>query len=198
MAAVPDDAVTTNRPVGTCTGPTVVAVHASPTHDFSKHTRDEIELHEGHGVAGDAHYGATVKHRSRVARDATRPNLRQVHLIHAELFDHLAGRGYRVTPGALGENVTTSGIDLLGLPTGTRLRLGDRAVVTVTGLRNPCHQINGLADGLLKEMVRVTEDGDTQRLAGVMSVVSHSGTVRAGDPIVVELPPEPYHPLAVV
>lgn len=173
-------------------------MHSNPRHEFSKRSRDLVELHEGLGVAGDAHYGATVKHRSRVARDASQPNLRQVHLIHAELFDHLAERGHRVEPGALGENLTTSGIDLLGLPVGTRLRIGDEAVVTVTGLRNPCQQINGLADGLLKELVSVADDGSTVRLAGVMGIVSRSGTVRPGDVIVVESPPVPHFPLTVV
>lgn len=178
--------------------PTVLAVHSNPRHEFSKPTREVIELHEGLGVVGDAHYGATVKHRSRVARDASQPNLRQVHLMHAELFDHLAEHGFHVAPGGLGENVTTSGLDLLGLPVGTRLRFGDTTVVTVTGLRNPCHQINGLADGLMKQLVSVTDDGSTRRLAGVMGIVSRSGTIRGGDPIVVELPPVPHHPLTVV
>jgi len=175
----------------------VVAVHLSPAHSFSKTDVPEIELHEGRGVVGDAHYGVTVQHRSRVRADPSQPNVRQVHLMHAELFDALAGRGYRVEPGQLGENVTTRGIRLLDLPVGTRLAVGE-AVITVTGLRNPCQQINDFQDGLLKELVRSDDDGKVVRLAGVMGIVSRSGRIRPGDAIGVVLPPEPRFPLTKV
>lgn len=166
----------------------VVAVHRDAQHRFTKPTVDEIVLIEDFGVEGDAHSGATVKHRSRVKRDATQRNLRQVHLIHSELFDQVADDGFTMTPGLIGENVTTRGVDLLALPAGTLLRLGPDAVVEVTGLRNPCVQINGVQDGLMKRLVSVDDDGETVRLAGVMSVVLAGGTVRAGDVIAVELP----------
>ncbi|REF37132.1 MOSC domain-containing protein [Thermasporomyces composti] len=174
---------------------TVVAVCRSATHTFSKPTRDRIRLVAGVGVEGDAHAGTTVKHRSRVARDPSQPNLRQVHLIHAELHDELRDAGYDVEPGDLGENVTTRGIDLLGLPTGTLLHLGDSAVVEVTGLRNPCTQINDFAPGLLNQVLLRGEDGRIIRKAGIMGVVRTGGEVRPGDPIKVELPPEPHRPL---
>ncbi|GAA4154502.1 MOSC domain-containing protein [Gryllotalpicola daejeonensis] len=175
----------------------VVAVHVSPQHSFSKPDVTEIELHEGRGVVGDAHYGVTVKHRSRVRRDPSQPNLRQVHLMHAELFDELAAAGHHVEPGQLGENVTTRGVPLLELPVGTRLTIGD-AVVTVTGLRNPCQQINDFQDGLMKRLVFTDDDGEVVRLAGVMGIVSRSGSVRPGDAIDVELPAEPHFPLSPV
>lgn len=176
----------------------VVAVHLSPVHEFSKQTVDLIRLLEGLGVEGDAHCGTTVKHRSRVARDPSQPNLRQVHLIHAELFDDLRDRGHRVAPGQLGENITTHGVDLLGLPVGTRLAIGDSAVVTVTGLRNPCQQINAFQPGLLKHVARPTADGDVERLTGVMGIVSRAGVVPGGAPIAVHLPPEPHFALTRV
>ena len=154
----------------------------------AKDTVDEIVLVEGVGVEGDAHAGTTVQHLSRVRRDPTQPNLRQVHLIHAELFDEVAADGFTMAPGLIGENVTTRGVDLLALPEGSLLRLGPDAVVEITGLRNPCVQINGVEDGLMKRLVSVDADGETVRLAGVMSVVRSGGTVRAGDAITVELP----------
>lgn len=175
----------------------VVAVHVSPSHSFSKTPQDSIALVEGLGVAGDAHFGATVQHRSRVAVDPSQPNVRQVHLIPGELFDDLAAAGFAVEPGELGENITTSGIDLLALPVGTRLQIGD-AVVTVTGLRNPCQQINEFRSGLLKQVVRVDDDGQVIRLAGVMGIVSRSGPVAPGDAVDVELPPPPHFPLTRV
>jgi MOSC domain-containing protein YiiM len=137
----------------------------------------------------------TVKHRSRVAQDPTQPNLRQVHLIHEELFAEVARAGYEVSPGDLGENITTSGIDLLGLPVGTLLHIGAEAVVEVTGLRNPCLQIDSFRSGLLKQVVGRDEDGNVVRKAGIMSIVVHGGEVRPGDPIRVELPAEPHRPL---
>lgn len=175
----------------------VTSVHVSPHHGFSKSSTDRIRLIEGQGVEGDAHCGVTVRHRSRVAADPSQPNLRQVHLIHGELFDDLAGAGFTVAPGELGENITTSGLDLLALPVGARLGFGD-AVVIVTGLRNPCDQINGLAPGLLKQVVRTDEHGNVERLAGVMGIVSRGGEVVPGCPIDVDLPPEPHHRLTRV
>ncbi|WP_166998134.1 MOSC domain-containing protein [Paramicrobacterium fandaimingii] len=175
----------------------VVAVSRSDTHSFSKPTVDEITLVEGIGVAGDAHSGTTVKHRSRVKKNPSTPNVRQVHLIHRELFDQVADAGYTVKPGEMGENITTSGIDLLGLPVGTRLAVGD-VVITITGLRNPCSQINDYQPGLMKQMVFADGDGHTVRLAGVMGIVSRGGTVRAGDVVTVTLPTGPHHALTTV
>ena len=177
---------------------TVVAVSRSPTHSLSKPTSDSIRLVTGLGVDGDAHQGAHVKHRSRVARDPTQPNLRQVHLIHAELHDELAGRGFSIAPGQMGENVTTRGVDLLGLPTGTRLHLGDAAVIEVTGLRNPCVQLDGLQKGLMAATLAHGPDGYLIRKAGVMAVVLSDGDVRPGDPVRVELPTAPHRALTPV
>lgn len=173
----------------------VVAVSRDSEHRFSKQNMDEITLLAGIGVAGDAHAGATVRHRSRVAADPAQPNLRQVHLIHAELHDELAQRGFDVEPGQLGENVTVRGIELLALPRGTRLRIGAEAVVEVTGLRNPCNQINDFRPGLLKEVVHTDERGNLVRKAGIMGIVVHGGIVRPGDPIICEVPAEPHVPL---
>jgi len=176
----------------------IVAVSRSSTHTFVKGTEPEIELIEGLGVAGDAHAGVTVKHRSRVARDPSQPNLRQVHLIHAELHDELRGAGFDVSAGQMGENVTTRGIDLLGLPTGTRLRLGDAAIVEITGLRNPCAQLEQIQEGLMAAVLDRDARGNLIRKAGVMGVVVAGGRVRTGDPIAVELPPSPHQPLQPV
>lgn len=158
-------------------------MHRSPVHGFSKESFPSVVLVAGHGVEGDAHSGTTVKHRSRVAKDPTQPNLRQVHLIPSELLASLD-----VAPGALGENVTTSGVDLFALSAGTRLRLGPDAVLEVTGLRNPCVQIDNYRTGLLKQVLGRAEDGSVVRRAGIMSVVLAGGVVSAGDPIVVEAP----------
>lgn len=179
----------------------VHGVHLDRKHRFRKEPADTITLVEGLGVQGDAHAGVTVQHPSRVRRDPTLPNLRQVHLIHAELLRDLAGKGYDVAPGVLGvlgENVTTLGIDLLGLPTGSVLQLGATARVTVTGLRNPCSQIDQLGAGLLKHLLYTADDGSTVRLAGVMGVVSDGGVVRRDDPIQVTLPDADHVPLAPV
>lgn len=170
----------------------VSALHTDSSHRFSKTAAAQIELVEGLGVAGDAHFGATVQHLSRVRADPTAPNLRQVHLMHQELFDWLDGRGFSVAPGDLGENVTTTGVDLLGLPRATMLHLGPDAVVEVTGLRNPCSQIENFHAGLLKELVGRDEAGEIVRRAGIMGVVHRGGTVQAGDRIEVVLPPEPH------
>ncbi|MFG2644960.1 MOSC domain-containing protein [Streptomyces sp. NPDC048370] len=176
----------------------VTSVSSNAVYAFTKPNRDSVTLLAGLGVEGDVHAGVTVKHRSRVAQDPTVPNLRQVHLIHAELFDEVLGAGFEVAPGALGENITTRGVDLLGLPTGTRLHLGAEAVVEVTGLRNPCAQIDNYRHGLLKQVLGRDEDGQIVRKAGIMSVVLTGGEVRPGDPIRVELPAEPHRPLEKV
>ncbi|MEV7108350.1 MOSC domain-containing protein [Streptomyces atroolivaceus] len=174
---------------------TVTAVSRNAVHSFTKSNRESVTLLAGLGVEGDAHAGVTVKHRSRVAQDPTQPNLRQVHLIHQELFTELRDAGFEVGPGDLGENVTTSGIDLLSLPVGTLLHLGDEAVVAVTGLRNPCLQIDVFQDGLLKQVVGRAGDGTVIRKAGVMGVVTAGGVVRPGDAVKAELPAEPHQPL---
>ena len=176
----------------------VVAVSVSPVHAISKPAQDSIRLLAGLGVEGDAHAGETVKHRSRVARDPTQPNLRQVHLIHAELHDELRAAGFDLAPGEMGENVTTRGIDLLGLPTGARLRLCEAAVVAVTGLRNPCYQLDLLRPGLMAATLGRGADGSLIRKAGVMGVVLQGGEVKPGDLIRVEPPPEPHQPLKPV
>jgi MOSC domain-containing protein YiiM len=178
--------------------PIVVAVHLSPSHTFSKPASAAIRLLAGLGVEGDAHMGTTVKHRSRVARDPSQPNLRQVHLIHAELHDTLRAQGFSVSAGQMGENITTRGLDLLGLPTGTRLHLGDEAVVEVTGLRNPCAQLDGLQAGLMAAVLDRDEHGNLIRKAGIMGIVLAGGLVRPNDPIRLELPPGPRLPLEPV
>lgn len=174
---------------------TVTHVAADGRHRFSKPTQDVIRLIVGEGVEGDAHRGVTVKHRSRVRADPTQPNLRQVHLIHGELFDDLAAQGFEVAPGVLGENVTTRGIDLLALPRGTVLRLGAEALVEVTGLRNPCSQIEKFQTGLLKAVLDRAADGSLIRKSGIMGIVLVGGAVRSGDAISVTLPAEPHVPL---
>ena len=176
----------------------VIAVAKDATHRFSKHPVPAITLLAGLGVEGDAHAGVTVKHRSRVAKDPTVPNLRQVHLIQAELFDELAAAGFAVAPAAMGENVTTRGIDLLALSTGTRLRLGEVAVVEVTGLRNPCRQIDAFQPGLMQAVLGRDAQGGLIRKAGVMAVVLQGGPVAAGDVVSVEWKPPRFHPLAPV
>ena len=179
-------------------GGVVTAVSRSATHTMSKPNQGSITLLAGLGVEDDAHKGETVKHRSRVARDPSQPNLRQVHLIHSELHDELCATGFDVAAGQMGENVTTRGVDLLGLPTGTRLHLGDAAVVEVTGLRNPCAQLDGLQPGLMAATLDRDAEGNLVRKAGIMGIVLTGGEVHAGDPIRVELPPEPHRPLAPV
>ena len=176
----------------------VRAVSRSATHTMTKPNTDSISLVAGQGVDGDAHQGVTVKHRSRIERFGGTPNLRQVHLIHAELFDELRAAGFTVSAGQMGENVTTEGVDLLGLPTGARLHLGAAAIIEVTGLRNPCRQLDKLQPGLMAATLARDADGNLVRKAGIMGIVLEGGEVRGGDPIRVELPPPPHQKLAPV
>ena len=176
----------------------VLAVHRKAEHLFSKDRAAEIELVAGHGVRNDAHFGTTVQHRSRVAKDPSQPNLRQVHLLHAELFEEVARQGQHVLPGQMGENITTRGLNLLALATGTRLRLGPRALVEVTGLRNPCKQIEAFQPGLLAAVVERAADGALVRKAGVMAIVLAGGFVRAGDAIEIVHAPAAYKALQPV
>jgi MOSC domain-containing protein YiiM len=166
----------------------VISVSRSSSHSFSKESRDAIRLLEGLGVEGDAHCGATVKHRSRVRQDPTQPNLRQVHLVHRELFDELASKGFEIDPADIGENITTQGLDLLALPRDTLLRIGASAVVRITGLRNPCAQLDNFRPGLTAAVLDRAADGSLVRKAGVMGVVAAAGEVRVGDAIAIELP----------
>jgi MOSC domain-containing protein YiiM len=178
--------------------PTIAALARASDHRFSKTVTDRLTLLAGLGVEGDAHAGRLVQHLSRMAKDPDAPNLRQVHLIHAELFDELAEKGFRVGPGELGENVTTVGIDLLGLSRGTRLRLGPDALIEITGLRNPCKQIDGLAKGLMAATFDKAPDGSLIRKCGVMAVVVSGGEVRTGDPIRLESMPMEFEPLGPI
>lgn len=176
----------------------VTAVSRSATHTFSKSVQSSIHLIEGLGVEGDAHVGTTVKHRSRVARDPNQPNLRQVHLIHSELHDELRRSGFNVSPGAMGENITTRGIDLLNLPTGTRMRVGSVAIIEITGLRNPCSQLDNFQSGLMRATLDRDAQGKLVRKAGIMAIVIEGGPVNIDDDIVVELPPLPHYALEPV
>ena len=176
----------------------VIAVASDTVHRFSKAVQHEITLIAGLGVAGDAHAGVTIKHRSRVARDPAAPNLRQVHLIHAELFEELAAQGFAITPGMIGENVTTRGIDPLALGQGTRLQLGSNALIEITGLRNPCRQLDRLAPGLMQAVLGRTAGGELIRKAGIMATVIAGGTVRGGDTIALVTKPARFIPLSPV
>lgn len=176
----------------------LAALARSAEHSFSKEAVDTLRLITGIGVEGDAHAGETVQHLSRVAVDPAQSNLRQVHIIHAELLDKLADEGFAVAPGQLGENMVTRGIDLLDLPTGTLLQIGASVRLAVTGLRNPCKQIETFRPGLLARLARKRDDGSIERLAGVMCVVLEGGEVSCGDAVAVHLPDEPHQPLEPV
>lgn len=176
----------------------VEAVSLSQEHSFSKPTRPCITLIAGIGVEGDAHSGDTVKHRSRAAKDPHQPNLRQVHLIHGELHDELSSQGFRVGPGQMGENITTRGVPLLQLPEGSKLHLGEDVVVQLTGLRNPCPQLDRFQPGLMAAVLERDAEGRLVGKAGVMAIVLQGGEVRPGDPVTVELPPEPHKRLEKV
>lgn len=173
----------------------MTAVSRSTEHTFSKFTCESIRLLAGLGVEGDAHLGKTVKHRSQVAADPNQPNLRQIYLVHSELHEELRAAGFEIPAGQMGENVTARDVDLPGLPTSTRLYLGDQAVVEVTGLRSPCRRLEGLQPGLMEAVLDQDEDGNLVDKTGVMGIVVADGEVSVGDEIRVELPPEPHRPL---
>ena len=177
--------------------PKVVSLSKCSDYSFSKQQVESIDLIEGIGVEGDVHAGEKVKHRSRVRRDPNQPNLRQVHLIHSELFDELRERGFEVKPGDIGENITTQGIALLDLPTGAILEIGD-AVIEVTGLRNPCNQLNNFHDGLQQAVLKKDADGNLIRKSGIMGVVLRGGKIRTGDKIMAKLPEKPHFRLQPV
>ncbi|WP_102275044.1 MOSC domain-containing protein [Cytobacillus massiliigabonensis] len=172
----------------------VLAVSLSSSHTFSKENVNRIKLVEGLGVEGDAHSGLTVKHRSRVAQNPNQPNLRQVHFIQSELFDELHDR-FDIKPGQLGENITTHGINLLELPADTILHVGKEAIVKITGLRNPCQQIDHFKPGLLQAVIDKDSEGNLIRKAGIMGIVLKSGEIEPGDSIHIKLPPKPYRKL---
>lgn len=180
------------------TDATVTAVSAKAAHGPDKPNRDRVRLIAGRGVDGDAHCGPMVKHRSRAARDPSQPNLRQVHLLQGELHDELAAQGFVATPGLMGENITTRGVDLLSLSAGARLRVGPTAVVEITGLRNPCYQLDDLLPGLMSACLGRDAEGRPVRKAGVMAVVLEDGEVAAGDAITVLVKPKPHRPLKPV
>jgi MOSC domain-containing protein YiiM len=173
----------------------VTAVSRSARHTFSKPNQLMIRLVAGQGVEGDAHAGETVKHRSRVARDPSQPNLRQVHFIAEETHQALRAQGFDVGPGVMGENITTRGLDLFGLPEGAILRLGDGAAVRITGLRNPCQQLDRHRQGLMAATLGRDAEGAVTLRAGIMGVVLQGGDVRPGDRVVVQLPAGPHAPL---
>ena len=170
----------------------VISVSKSASHTFSKVVCSSIDLIKEIGVEGDAHSGEKVKHRSRVAKDPNQPNLRQVHLIHSELFDELREKGYRLQNGELGENITTLGIDLLGLPEGAILHIGNSAQIKITGLRNPCKQLDNKAPGLMKAVLDKDEEGNLIRKAGIMGIVLEGGRIAPGDEIKVVFPDSPF------
>ena len=176
----------------------VRALHRSCDYTFSKEACSSLDLIAGIGVDGDVHAGAAVRHRSRVERDPSQPNLRQVHLFDGELLDMLAADGFALAPGVLGENLTTTGLDALSLPTGTLLRVGPEALLALTGVRNPCAQIEARFPGLLKRMVHRDDSGELVRLTGAMAVVVQAGTIREGDTIDISLPPGTPQPLQLV
>jgi MOSC domain-containing protein YiiM len=176
----------------------IIALSSDTKHRFSKQPNNRLRLIAGLGVLGDAHYGATVQHLSRVAKNPAAPNLRQVHLIHAELLEELSAKGFAIAPGAMGENITTSGIDLLGLSQDTRLRLGREVIVEITGLRNPCHQLNAFAPGLMEAVLERAADGSLIRKCGVMAIVVQGGELQLEDAIEILAIPNPTLKLGVV
>lgn len=176
----------------------VIALSKSETHTFQKINPKSIHLIKGLGIEGDAHMGKTVKHRSRVAKDPSQPNLRQVHLMHAELHDELEGLGFKIKAGEMGENITTKGIDLLSLPKDTILNIGENARIQITGLRNPCNQLNIFKKGLMNAVLDIDENGDLIRKAGIMGIVLEGGAIAVGDTIEIILPDKPYIKLDMV
>ena len=176
----------------------VIALSISPQHTMHKFARPSVMLIEGIGVEGDAHAGEKVKHRSRVAKNPDQPNLRQVHLVAQELIEQLQKDGFPVVAGIMGENITTQGIDLLALPENTTLVFGSAATIKITGLRNPCAQLDGIKPGLMKAVLDTDEEGNLIRKAGVMATVIAGGVINVGDPISIVFPPEPHQRLKPV
>lgn len=176
----------------------VLAVARDAGHNFSKPVCDSINVVTGLGVEGDAHYGKLIQHLYRIKKDPNDPNLRQIHLIHRELHEELRAKGFDIAPGDMGENVTTQGIDLLGLPRGTVLKFGEEAAVEITGLRNPCYQLNDFREGLMKACLDKAEDGSVIFKSGIMGIILKDGTIKPGDQIRVELPDGPHTPLDLV
>jgi MOSC domain-containing protein YiiM len=180
------------------TTPCVAAVCRSTSHEFSKSAVTAIRLIRGEGVEHDTHRGTKVQHRSRVRRDPDQPNLRQVHLLHSELLEALINQGYKVGAGVLGENITTTGVDLLSLSTNTVLKIGTETQIKITGLRNPCAQLDHYQKGLTGAVLDRTASGDLIRKAGIMAIVLVGGTVRSGDLITVIEPAPPHFSLQPV
>ena len=176
----------------------VFSVSKKSTHEFSKEIQEKIKLITMHGVDGDAHAGKYVKHRSRVKKDPNQLNIRQVHLMTSELLEEFQGVGHHIKPGDLGENITTVGIDLINLPKGTILKIGPEAEVEITGLREPCKQIEDFQNGLLKRVISKNNSGKLDVKSGVMSIVTQGGTVRPGDKIKVIYPNQPHVELKFV
>jgi MOSC domain-containing protein YiiM len=173
----------------------VIALHVSSLHLFSKQEKSSLNLLQGLGIEGDAHMGATVKHRSRVATDPSQPNLRQVHLLHMEMIEDICSKGFDIKPGNVGENITTHGVDLINLPRHTRLHVGSTVILSVTGLRNPCSQLDNFQAGLTQAFLGKSADGKLIRKAGIMAIVLERGIVCQGDEIRVELPSLPHYVL---
>ncbi|MCU0832673.1 MAG: MOSC domain-containing protein [Rhizobiaceae bacterium] len=171
------------------------ALHRSPVHGFSKQAETQLTVLTGLGIEGDAHCGATVRHRSRVAADPAQPNLRQVHLLHMEMIDAINAQGFDISPGDIGENITTAGIDLLALPRHTRLHIGANVILSLTGLRNPCAQLDNFQPGLTQAFLGRGTDGALVRKSGVMAIVLEGGVVHAGDTIRIEMPAPPLKSL---
>ncbi len=178
--------------------PEILSTSARKGHGVGKTVLSEITLIAGQGVEGDAHCGEKVKHRSRARYNPSLPNLRQVHLIHGELLDELAGKGFAIAPGELGENILTGGIDLLSLPTGSILSFPSGATVEITGLRNPCIQLERHKTGLMHALLDHAADGSLIRKGGIMGIVLTGGVVRAGDGVVITDPEGAFRPLQPV
>lgn len=178
--------------------PHVAAVHRSARHAFTKHAEACITLLAGLGVEGDAHCGHTVQNRYLKRLDSSRPNLRQVHLLQAELLDELRTQGFEVSAGGLGENISTRGLDMLSLARGTRLHIGADAIVELTGLRAPCVQIDRFRNGLKAQVTTRDARGASIIKAGVMGIVLRGGAICGDDVIVVRPPDGPHAPLEPV
>jgi len=170
----------------------VKALSRSKNHTLIKKNETQIKLEKGLGVERDAHFGKTVKHRSRVKKDPNQPNLRQVHLMHSELFEELSQKGFDVSAGEMGENITTTGIDILHLPVNTILHIGENAQIQLTGFRNPCAQLDGIQKGLMKALLTVDNDGNLFRKSGVFGIVLKGGIITVKNKILVELPEKPH------